>query len=129
MSFQIINQAGEPLTMHQLDEEAATFWGKPVEKKSYASPGAMSQKTNWFDAIGYNIHNPEVTGWGQDWKAVKMSMTQVHFNFALSDYFSADHSTEALKKRLDGALAYNKDYFDLIDHWDAKGYKPKRIED
>jgi hypothetical protein len=65
MSFQILNGGNEPMTMHQLDAEAAAFWGKRVDAKQYADPSEPKREDekeaqyclrcitgNWFDIIG-----------------------------------------------------------------------------
>lgn len=141
MSFQILDSNNVPVVINALDIEAAEFWNKPVDKKQYANPrpltgnefdDAMACSTNWFDMIGYNIHKPEIEGYGDSWIAVKMSMFQVCFNYDLYDYFGTqkDHKTvEAVEKRIQLILNRHKPYFDLIDHWQSKGYKPKQIKD
>lgn len=85
-AFQILNPQGEPLSMKQLDAEAAAFWSKEVDEKWYANPtpvfvndknleGAelseakfrheMRQASNWYDTIGWNIANQgnQCSGW------------------------------------------------------------------
>lgn len=76
MGFQILNSNGEPISMHELDREAAAFWGKEVRIKYYATPTiykgddefkrAMADTSgNWFDVIGHAIHYQlhECSGW------------------------------------------------------------------
>lgn len=84
--FQILNKEGNPVSMKQLDAEAAEFWGKTLDPKRYANPTPefinkdnlegdelltammeynMNQDSNWFDTIGYLIANEGnyTSGW------------------------------------------------------------------
>ena len=74
--FQIKNAEGVAISLNDLDIEAATFWGKKVEEKSYADPTPeftnpdnlegdelfrakmkheFSRWSNWKDQIGWYI--------------------------------------------------------------------------
>jgi hypothetical protein len=88
MGFQIKDKEGNPISINVLDEEAAEFWGRPVDPKHYVSPikeftnpdnlegDALAKaefkheldelrKTNWFDKIGWAIHTQDnyYSGW------------------------------------------------------------------
>ena len=46
----------ETLTINEIDEIAAHFWGKEVSKTRYATPVDKSS-VNWFDVLGHAIED------------------------------------------------------------------------
>jgi len=129
MGFSIVNKEQQKtLTMGELDAEAAAFWNTTVHPKYYAAPNGQ-RLANWFDVIGYNIHSNETKGWGDGWKSVKMSMLLVSFNHSLYNYFDGKLERTKMHEELDGSFEYYKPYFDLIDHWESKGYIPVKVTD
>lgn len=134
MSFQIVNSNNEPISIKQLDAEAAEFWLQPISDIYYAFPqhreegekewDFITRQHNWFSCIGHMIHNPEAENQSSDkWDCVKIGLMTLHFKFV------------ALKPlpELTESLMYTQlhllPYFSLIDHWKAKGYQPKRVEE
>lgn len=128
MSFQILNKEGVAVPIKQLDVEAAKFWGKEVDLKWYADPSpkdtdVFKRKTNWFDTIGYIIHNPEVE-YTKGWDNVKCSLWVLHTQNLYNK------SLEVIKDMAEYLMQEHlKPYYDLIDHWEAKGYQPKQIKE
>ena len=57
MKFQILDAEGNPLSMEELDKEAAEFFGVPYNKERYISP--PSTFVSWHDIVGYNIASSE----------------------------------------------------------------------
>lgn len=120
MAFQIQTPEGVAIPLNKLDEEAATFWKLPVHPKSYVAPS--SSKENWFDAIGWYISSPRVyytTGWNN----VKCNI----YSILLMDLALYPIDVQMLK--IKEASDYAKPYFDLIDHWEEKGYIPVQVKD
>jgi len=119
-SFQITNSVDHPIPLHELDREAAAFWGKQVHETSYATPTVSELGANWFDTIGAAIATPNshyTTGWSN----VKCTLWAVQV-IGLG-YESEDDQIRHVKD----AQYYLKPYFALIDHWAKKGYKPVQI--
>jgi hypothetical protein len=141
MSFQIRNKEGQALFINDLDREACALWDKAYDEKQYVTPwkpdpeksdleNTISEVSgNWFDVIGHCIHSPQVDHWGKGWIPVKMSMSLRHVNFALYDYFSKKAEMSETLDKIKFSLEYLKPYFDLIDHWEAKGYTPHKTKD
>jgi len=131
MGFQILNKEGEALTMNALDKEAAEFWKQEVKPKDYAKPYPIEHfenemdyyyQSNWFDKIGWLIHNPETNN-QCSWTNVKRDMILVFVHQYLDST-----SSEEFAKVLDWVRSDKlKPYLDLIDHWASKGYEPKSI--
>lgn len=118
MGFKILNEAGQALTMKELDQQAAELWNKTVDPKWYAAPhqpvpGKMfSEGTNWFDSLGWKIHQHKCVTWNNlrdEYKADagRMSSNGVEFDIYIEIF---------------------EPYFKLIAHWESKGYKPKPVE-
>lgn len=124
MGFQIHNSNKEPIPISTLDAEAATFWGKELQSNKYAHPTDKLPSSNWFDTIGWCINNPQ-SNWTSGWDNVKCSLT----NIQTADLALILFDTTQLELRLMSIRGYLKPYFDLIDHWEAKGYKPVKVDD
>lgn len=155
--FQIKNSNGIAIPINELDAEAAAFWGKEVQKKEYANPTPLpnyeglddQQKNqayfvytfrhapNWFDTIGYQIANPAVQ-WTEGWNNIKASLWSLHS----TDMYTSLQDIEYLTRNIPDEhgnlhskadidlmvkIDHLKPYFELIDHWESKGYQPIRI--
>lgn len=126
MSFKILNKDGEALTIKQLDAEAAEFWNKTVDPKWYANPSpegtsVFKQRGNWFDTIGYQIHSPG--DYTSGWDNVKCSLWTIQVQGLY------DKPVDELPEQIAFIKEYLKPYYDLINHWESKGYQPKQIKE
>lgn len=123
MSFQILDSNGEAITLSILDEQAAVFWGKDVHPKHYATPNKDMVLGNWFDTIGHMIHSPEDKHYTSGWNNVKCSlwtcMIKGEYNKSITDLFVVIPEIKASLKP----------YYELIDHWESKGYTPKQVNE
>lgn len=116
MSFQILDSQKQPIIINELDKEAAEFWQIPVDPRMYAK--------DWFDIIGYRIHNPIDPRYTSGWNNVKHNMLLV----SVGGLYEHIGNPEAMTKAMEGIHKFLKPYFDLIDHWAAKGYTPLKID-
>ena len=154
--FQILDKEGKALSMRQLDNEAAAFWGKEVDPKWYATPPVdttgMSEVQkiradmagNWFDKIGWHIAT--VREYSGGWKDVIRTMIgESLISSFISDekessekpiqvYYMTGDPEVKLELHIESemgvyaALNYFKPYIELINHWHSKGYTPKQIK-
>jgi hypothetical protein len=133
MGFQIRDTEGRVIKMSELDKEAATFWKQQeVDPKWYAKPIPLSEfadgvrgeldhasQNSWFDTIGYRISNYDI---GQPtWRDIKESIFGQYMEGA------ADKDQEYQIKYLQYTNEKLKPYFELIDYWAGKGYKPFKV--
>lgn len=161
MAMQIRNKEGQGILMSELDKEAAAFWGKEVEEKSYAHPGQpftnpdnlegiertkaefrhkMHTPNHWKDAIGWYISESKAIEYPDTmkWKDV---MTAMLGNSLLNCFLKFPREEKEsveicdpfdiptrCQEELIATLSYYKPYFDLIAHWEEKGYTPHRVE-
>lgn len=129
MSFQILDKDNNPISINELDRQAAEFWNKEVKKECYAFPQIKPKKfesykeafsfwssvTNWYDNIGWYIHEGYT-----NWKDL--------YNKLLEPYKegleNGDYTIEEI-------LNYPGigGYLNLIKYWESKGYTPKQIKD
>lgn len=123
MGFQIVNKDNQAIAINELDNEACLFWQFECDAKWYASP--KDQWGNWFDMIGYKIHNPIDPNYTTGWDNVKHNMLLV----SVGSFYKYVGNEEEMNKNMAGVHAYLKPYFELIDHWQSKGYQPKRTQD
>lgn len=138
MSFQILNASNEPISIGELDREAASFWGKEVHSKNYAYPQQdrpeyanikeemddLMSHTNWFDVIGHAIHAPADAHSSSPWANVKHTIFEAWAGNSLSrDLFNE----EKFNATVEAIRILCKPMYALIDHWNAKGYKPKQV--
>ena len=108
MKFAIYNKEGKPITMGELDVEAAEFWKVEFSAKKYASP--ENSYYSWFDNIGTAIADlnqgkhkwPEVIGYLAGVAAI------------------GEHSFQEF---ID-ALKPFKPLIELCMYWESKGYTP-----
>ena len=121
MKFQIIGSDGIPLTLMELDAQAAAFWNQEIDSKYYAQPKSNSLG-NWFDNIGWGIaHHPHKGHGKNNWKSVKQQMLEVH------TYSFVEYTPEEAGVKMCQLFRSLKPYYDLIDHWAAMGYKPEQL--
>ncbi len=137
MSFQILTSDKQGININALDAEACAFWNKPVQPKSYCTPREgtaehhyMDSGVNWFDSIGWNIHsNNSINHKRYDgtitWQMVKESMCLIQIDVLKL----LNESDELILRKIKFNKEYLKPYFDLIDHWEAKGYIPVQIKE
>ena len=109
MKFQILDTKGNPLSMEELDKEAAEFFGVQYNEKQYAKPSPRS--TAWYNMIGYNIANYRYNG-----------------NLVWSDLVGqilciAAFATDSFDELHNCIIAY-KPHIELCYHWKEKGYTP-----
>jgi len=157
MGFQILNSNNEPISIKELDIEAAAFWNKIVDPKWYANPSpegtaVMKQWSNWFDTIGYCIHSQgnACSGWSNivaTMMAESLGMLFIDtsegykerpipiIEWQRHDFYNMEnekkisyHLPDKLEENIFGSLEYYKPYIQLINHWKAKGYTPNKID-
>jgi hypothetical protein len=142
-AFKIQNSLGEAITINELDKEAAEFWHKEVKERQYANPTPpfsnidnlegieltkakakhiSYEQNNWFDTIGWHIANPKCN-YTSGWDNIKCSILVLHL-----EEFGTLPLVDQME-RLQFANEYVKPYFELIDHWKTKGYKPIQIKE
>lgn len=146
MSFKILTASGEAIAINRLDEEAAAFWGKEVQAKSYTTPDEPKgedeseiqfwgrQHGNWFDIIGHQIHSWESYN-KMTWKSISQNLLA---DTTLLDVLLPDGTPvlwdnetgleESIQVRIIGCLEYIRPYIALMKHWEAKGYVPVQIK-
>lgn len=112
-SFNIIDENNIPLTITQLDIEAAIFWGKPVDKIRYADP-TPNFKNN------YDLQ-------GQDLKRA-MNKYNLYRSLSWFDTIGWLASEGYSWKEMKEDLAYNDEYVNLITYWENKKYKPECVK-
>lgn len=123
MSFEIHNSLGEAITLEQLDREAAEFWKVKVDARYHAHPDLKTHYTNsWFDTIGWVISHPEK--YTKGWNDVRCTLWTVQ---AKGLYKLLDNQ-EKMTEEIEGIRIFLEPYFELIDHWESKGYVPKHIQ-
>lgn len=131
MSFQIHDASGKAVDIKQLDKEAAEFWGVEVHPKNYAQPASDSYYTsNWFDSIGYYIHSPD-SNYTKGWGNIKCSLWSIQARDLFRILYETQDiaANEHLHTRLHSIKTFLQPYFQLIDHWESKGYIPVRVKE
>lgn len=163
MSFQILNKLGEPISIGELDKEAAAFWNKEVHSKQYADPSESkkegeseidflrrSMTSNWFDVIGYTIHNQGnyTSGWrnivhtmisdslgtkfigGKDDESIPvMKMRECIEVKEDGSQAKTLHLEDEIEEGIYYTMKYYQPYIELINHWHSKGYIPKQVKE
>lgn len=108
MKFAIYNKEGKPITMGELDVEAAEFWKVEFSAKEYASP--KEHLCNWFDTVGAAIAN--LSQGKHKWSEVIGHLAGVAA--------IGEHSFQEFIN----ALEYFKPFIELCMYWESKGYTP-----
>jgi hypothetical protein len=123
MSFEIHTPEGRVIPLKELDKEASEFWKVPLDPdpKFYAHPDLPTFYTNsWYESIGWSIGNPEKhTGW----EAVKYKLWQMQIEHMYKHLFDVNFHAQ-----IEQVKTFLKPYFELIDHWESKGYIPIKID-
>lgn len=109
--FQILNKNNQPITLGELDKEAAAFFGVEVQDDKYASPENIPY-FDWFNWVGRSIANLEGDRLYCDWSDVIGDLCRVQ---ALGLH-SVDELIEDINKI--------RPHIELCLHWKNKGYKP-----
>lgn len=112
--FQILNNENIPMTMQQLDESAAEFWGVEISD-SYVAPKGYYWACSWFDYIGAAIAACDKDH--LEWSDVIGHLCGV---MAI-----CESKTDSYLRRLDAL----KPFLDLIFHWKELDYTPRCILD
>lgn len=146
-SFQIVDKDNNPISIKQLDVEAAEFWNKKVDPKWYANPSpegtdVFKQQSNWYDTIGWAIANKGnyTSGWHNvvnDLIAEALGQKFIDFNnkdiVSVAEFKKSGETTLSLPEEVEISiffcLEYYKPYIQLINHWMTKGYQPKQIKE
>jgi hypothetical protein len=127
MSFQIKNK-GVALSMHQLDAEAAKFWGKNNKEGQYATPYEEESHLNWYDMIGWAIARQGHTTRG--WKNIISTLYIIHIDTIMlaskGEKLLAEE--EEMVKDLKRIKVFLQPFIDLIQYWHDKGYEPVQIK-
>ena len=149
-SLQILNANGQPLTIAELDKEAAAFWGKEVDPAHYANPfpkekgaytNALNNARNWYDIIGWNIAN--IPSKNVNWYTVVHAMTADSIRACVMPLYEEEpieiakfveeghnlHLEETCEQKLYTTLEFFRPFIDLINHWMVKGYTPVKVEE
>ena len=108
MGFAIYNKEGKPITMGELDVEAAKFWKVEFSAKKYASPENCPY--SWFDNIGIAI--TDLSQGSHEWYEVIGYFTGV-----------AAIGENSFQGFID-ALKPFKPFIELCIYWESKGYTP-----
>ena len=109
MKFQIINKEGNPLSMEELDKDAAEFFGVQYNEHQYAKPNPRSE--DWCNVIGYIIVTYPRKG-DLTWEGL---ISRISFISAF-----AAHSSDEYHRYIMGY----KPHIELCYHWKTKGYTP-----
>jgi hypothetical protein len=156
-AFQIHDANGNAINIKDLDTEAAAFWGKEVEERAYAYPqirkegegsfAYASRKGNWFDIIGRQISRLDEPGWYSEWKEViRRLIDRMETDFIIdsessdgSKSYRIEYGTINAEENvtfsndiligLYARLSFAKPYIELVQHWEAKGYKPVALKE
>ena len=109
MKFQISNTEGNPLSMGELDKEAAEFFGVSYDEKQYAKPNPRVM--DWYNLIGYTIAYSPYKG--------RLSWDDVVGHILRTVAFATDSFDE-----LHNCIIAYKPHIELCYHWKTKGYTP-----
>ena len=108
MGFAIYNKEGKPITMGELDVEAAEFLEVKFSAKKYASP--KNYLCSWFDIVGAAIDN--LSQGSHEWSEVIGYLAGI----AATGENSFQEFIDALKPF--------KPFIELCMYWESKGYTP-----
>lgn len=128
MSFEIHNPQGKAIGMYELDKEACEFWKVKSNPVHYAHPPLDKHYTNdWFSSIGWAIHHPEgyVSKDESPWNDVKCTLWTIQARGLYKSLYHEDPLV--MKAEIEAIEVFLKPYFDLINHWQSKGYIPIKI--
>lgn len=133
MSFQIRNN-DKPVDLKDLDKEACELFGEQQDPEWWASPIkfkdpnnetleeiSRKQSSNWYDRIGYLIHQGADT-----WDKVKEKYLEPYV--AIVKKYEGTPNYNVVKKAIMDEAPV-KQLVDLIELWRSKGYIPTPIKD
>jgi hypothetical protein len=120
MQFQILDKNQMPLTLSQLDKDAANLWNVVFDEVYYATPRDNELSLSWFDVIGDKIAGFGVTTWSDViksvWQIAKIELAQEDIKAILDNKNPKEKYAQ---------WAVLKPYMELINLWHNKGYVPK----
>lgn len=123
MSFEIHSSSGKVIHPKDLDQEACDLWLIAIDSRHYAHPPLENHWTNsWYANIGWAIENPYDAEKG--WEDVKSVLWTIQARSLYKVLYKAKEREEELAE----IGIFLEPYFDLIDHWQSKGYIPVKIE-
>lgn len=109
-AFQILNSNNIPISLGELDKEAAEFWNIDISDR-YVTP---NQRTDsWFQSIGAVIS--QMSEGKHEWFDVIGKLCGI----------AAIGETSFLA--ILDAITYYEPYIDLCLYWNSKGYTPVTI--
>lgn len=110
-SFQILDKNNHPISLDELDKEAANFFGVEVKDDTYASPNNILC-FDWFNWIGSAIANLEGDRLHAEWSEVVGYLCRVQaIRMHTVDELIAD-------------INKIRPHIELCIYWREKGYKP-----
>jgi hypothetical protein len=122
MKFGIVDKENNLIPPLILDKEVAKLWGVTQSKKNFVKPDTELVDISWYNLIGFAITYPSYDK-NINWKNVKIS---------IFIYIGADIILDPVEIQLQRICDINiflKPYFDVIDYFESKGYKPIKLED
>jgi len=124
MSFQIHDLKGRAIPIIELEREVCEFWNVKEDARYYAHPDMLSHYTNsWFDTIGWAIRYPE--NYIKGWNDVRCTLWTIQ----AKSLYEHLYDNENMQTHIERIQVFLKPYYDLIDHWESKGYIPVKIDD
>lgn len=155
--FQILDKDNNPISINELDKEAALFWRKQVNEESYATPYHKTKfenvnnlegddlkramclhsfeyefkNSNWYDVIGWNI--AYMSNYSSGWHGVATTILDNSFKGGFIKSFDKNSSielkdSEDILKSVQDVIHLYKPFIDLINHWKEKGYIPVSVD-
>lgn len=138
-SFQILDKENNPISINQLDKEAAEFWDVEIQSKSYACPpndfpegtSEFYSNPNWYDTIGWQIAYQG--NYTSGWNNVATAMFNCNLEGFMINHKNKEQveilNNETLYAKLQATIKFYEPYIALINHWQSLGYTPKQIKD
>ena len=127
MGFQIKNKQGIAIPLNTLDKEIAELFGVKCDTKEYISyPSRTDQmpRSNWFDTLGWFIHNH-----GFNMFDLRTYILGTIFNA----YEGVNHgSVLDLKidlEKVNACIEVTKHQLQILDMWKEKGYSCHQVKD
>lgn len=140
MGFQILDKEGKAIPINLLDKEVCELWGDEIDPKYYCKPYTQEEilqqvkedpknkdkneeqlkclarwryvsQSNWYDQIGWVIHQYKFTTWEQIYE---------YFKSYWKDFLE-EHPQLTFEE-------CDPKKVELINYWKEKGYTPKPVE-
>lgn len=123
MSFQILDLNNKPISINELDKQAAIFWNKEIHPKEYATPLVIPEglslrerlnfiNTNWFDKIGWIISYNQCNSWEE----------------VITNLFKFFEEKGCDRKEVLENCPEIEKHHALITHWWSLGHKPMFVD-